>query len=164
MTGWAISQTRWTSLHARVRRLTRRADSEDLLQATLLRLLERDPSVIAAGDAYVIRAARNLAIDEHRRERRARLASLPDREIDALPCAAPLPDAVILGREQVALVEAAFSRLDRRTARIFLLHRLESLPYRMIAQTLGVSISTVEKEISKALFVLTVALLDGDAP
>ncbi|GAA4481206.1 RNA polymerase sigma factor [Gluconacetobacter asukensis] len=169
MTDWAIRQTGWASLHARIRRLTGRHDSEDLLQTALLHILERGHTGIANTEAYVLRAARNLAIDEYRRERRdslvslVSLVSLPPEQADSIACPLPLPDAVVLGRQQLARLSAAFAALDARTARIFLMHRLDHLPYRTIAAQLGVSVSTVEKQISKALCVLTTALLDGDA-
>lgn len=162
MTDWAIRQTGWASLHARIRRLTGRHDSEDLLQTALLHILERGHAGIANTEAYVLRAARNLAIDEHRREYRDALVSLPPDQAEAVACPIPLPDAVLLGRQQLARITTAFTGLAPRTARIFLMHRLEHLPYRTIATRLNVSVSTVEKEISKALCILTAALLEGD--
>ncbi|MBB2203473.1 RNA polymerase sigma factor [Gluconacetobacter takamatsuzukensis] len=164
MTDWAIRQTGWASLHARVRRLTRRHDSEDLLQTALLHILERGHAGIANTEAYVLRTARNLAIDEYRRERRDCLVNLLPDQAEAIACPMPLPDAVVLGRQQLARLSTAFAALEPRTARIFLMHRLDHLPYRTIAAQLGVSVSTIEKQISKALCVLTTALLEGDAP
>ncbi|MBB2158749.1 RNA polymerase sigma factor [Gluconacetobacter sacchari] len=163
MTDWAIRQSGWASLHARVRRLTGRHDADDLLQTALLHILERGQAGIAHTEAYVLRTARNLAIDAYRRERRDGLVSLPPDQADTIACPMPLPDAVVLGRQQLARIEAAFAGLAPRTARIFLMHRLEHLPYRTIAARLDVSVSTIEKQISKALCVLTTALLEGEA-
>lgn len=164
MTDWAIRQTGWASLHARIRRLTGRHDSEDLLQTALLHILERGHTGIANTEAYVLRTARNLAIDEYRREQRDGLVSLPPDQTEAIACPMPLPDAVVLGRQQLARLSTAFTGLDARTARIFLMHRLDHLPYRTIAVQIGVSVSTVEKQISRALCILTTALLDVDPP
>lgn len=159
MAEWVLRQTGWASLHARIRHLTKRADADDLLQTALLHLLERGQGDVANTEAYILRAARNLAIDRFRREQRSNLVSLLPEHIENVASHAPLPDAVMLGREQLVQLGHAFQELDARTAGIFVLHRINNLSYRAIAKRYDVSVSTVEKSISKALCVLTSALL-----
>lgn len=156
---WCLKQSVWTSLHERVRRQSRRSDTDDLLQTALLHLFERGLDGIDHPEAYVLRTTRNLAIDRARRDSRVRFTSLDD-ETGAEPvCALPGPERILLGREQLARVRAAFVALDSRTARIFLLHRLDGLTYSAIAARMMLSVSTVEKSIARALAHLAMALV-----
>lgn len=163
MTAWAIRQTKWTSLRARIARLTGRIDADDLLQTALMHVLEREPAEIGNADAYILRAARNLAVDRFRHEKMTGTVSLTEDCAETVACTAPLPDAVVLGREQLQRVAVVFEQLDGRTARIFMMHRFDGLGYRVIAEELSVSVSLVEKSISRALCLLTSALLGLDA-
>ncbi|RUT25073.1 sigma-70 family RNA polymerase sigma factor [Asaia sp. W19] len=157
---WCLEQSVWVSLHERVRRQSRRSDTDDLLQTALLHLFERGLDGIDHPEAYVLRATRNLAIDRARREKRIRFSSLDDEAGLDPVCAAPGAERIVLGRQQLARIRAAFAELDARTARIFLLHRLDGLTYSAIAGQLVVSVSTIEKSIARALAHLALALMD----
>ncbi|WP_025823917.1 RNA polymerase sigma factor [Asaia astilbis] len=131
---WCFGQSVWMSLHERIRRQNRRPDTDDLLQTALLHLFERGLDGIDHPEAYVLRTARNLAIDRARREKRVRFSSLDADDCVEPVCATPGPERVLLGREQLERVRRAFALLDPRTARIFLMHRLDGLTYSLIAR------------------------------
>ncbi|BAT19320.1 MULTISPECIES: RNA polymerase sigma factor [Asaia] len=160
---WCLRQSVWTSLHERIRRQNRRNDTDDLLQTALMHLFERGLDGIEHPEAYVLRAARNLAIDRTRREARLRVGSLDDDTSAEPVCAAPGPERIVLGREQLRRVRTAFNALDPRTARIFLMHRLDDLTYSQIAAALSLSVSTIEKSMARALAHLAMALLTDTA-
>ncbi|WP_336945629.1 RNA polymerase sigma factor [Asaia sp. HN010] len=157
---WCLRQSVWTSLYERIRRQNRRPDSDDLLQTALLHLFERGMEGIDHPEAYVLRAARNLAIDRARREKRVGFSSLDTAEGPEPVCFQPGPERTLLGREQLERVRVAFAALDTRTARIFLMHRLDGLTYSRIARSLELSVSTIEKSIARALAHLALALMD----
>ena len=67
----------------------------------------------------------------------------------------PLQDEVLAARARLERVSQGLNRLTPRTREIFLMHRLENLKYREIAQRLGISQSAVEKHIARAALFLT---------
>lgn len=137
---------------ARLRRLIQRivgdrTVAEDLAQDTFLRLNGR---VLNEGDrGLLVRTARNLAID-HLRAQRVRQTYAESTRHDAPRQDVPVDDALAARQELAGLMEA-LQVLPRRTQQIFLLNRLDGLPQPMIARMMGLSLSTVEKEIIRAL-------------
>lgn len=134
--------------------LRRRADAEDVLQETYARLLsgvplDRDE---ARCRAYVFKIATNLAHDRYRR--RTELA-LEDRPPEDQPWSAGDAPEVIVDFEQAfAIVKKTLLELKPRCRRVFLLRVSEELGYTEIADRLGVSKRTVEREMQHALEVL----------
>jgi RNA polymerase sigma-70 factor (ECF subfamily) len=67
----------------------------------------------------------------------------------------PLQDEVLAARIRLKRVEEGLSRLSPRTREVFLMHRLDNLKYREIAEKLDISQSAVEKHIARAALALT---------
>jgi RNA polymerase sigma-70 factor (ECF subfamily) len=61
------------------------------------------------------------------------------------------PERVLSGRESLERVVSALQELGERTRDVFVLCRLENMKQAQIAQVLGISVSAVEKHLSKAL-------------
>jgi RNA polymerase sigma-70 factor (ECF subfamily) len=57
-------------------------------------------------------------------------------------------------------MELALRRLDRTTREVFLLHRLDSLPYPEIAGLLGITVEEVEACVARAMRRLADAVSD----
>ena len=57
-------------------------------------------------------------------------------------------------------IDAAIDNLPERCRLVFVLSRFEELSYRQISEQLGISMKTVENQISKALKSLRIALAD----
>ncbi len=140
-----------------IRRVTRRArgqaDAEDLLQSAWLRLERyRAEHIVENPKAFLVRAAVNIGIDDNRHER-----VLPrEREDRAAEIAsdAPLQDEVIVARARLERVKEGLAKLTPRTREVFLMHRLDDMKYREIAEALGISQSAVEKHIARAALFL----------
>lgn len=141
---------------ALARFLTRRMGcaetAQDLTQETWLRIAR-----VGGGEdicnprAYLFRIAANVAADHRRAEIRRRLA--PD-EVDnllAVPDETPGPEAVAEARSDVAALREALAELPERRREILILNRLQGMTQRAIAEKLGLSTRTVEKEIQRAL-------------
>ncbi|WP_255408984.1 RNA polymerase sigma factor [Caulobacter sp. BP25] len=140
----------------RIARITRDpAGAEDVVQSAMVRMLEyRRDKAVANPEAFVARAAVNLAIDE-RRQRARRLEHGLDFITDTPADAHPLQDEVLRTRDRLARLKLGMARLSPRTREVFLLHRLEGLKYREIAEQLGITVSAVEKHVAKASLFLT---------
>lgn len=122
----------------------------DLAQDTFLRLLSRQrlPEPEQAR-GYLACTAKRLVIDLYRRRRieAAYLEQLNQR-----------PNIQVPSEETRALIIEALLELDQqldtlpaKVRQAFLMNRLDGLGYREIAEHLGVSVSSVEKYIARAL-------------
>jgi RNA polymerase sigma factor (sigma-70 family) len=132
--------------------------AEDLIQELYLRLMQVPPSAeIANADAYLYRLAFNLMIDQKRSSVRRQLredawTSVTGFERDGAPVAQePGADRLLIAKQDLACVLAIVGRLPEQTQRVFRLHKLEELSYREVAVRLGITVSTVEKHMTRAL-------------
>ena len=144
------------------------AEAEDLAQDVLTNAL-RHATWTSAEQAkgYIFRAAVNRWRDHQRKARTHGVSVEWNEAIEAdLACASSngekSPEHVLVVEQELKSVAAALSRLNERTRHIFLLIRVERMKQAEVAQLLGVSISTVEKELVKALAHLARCLKHGD--
>lgn len=122
----------------------------DLAQDTFLRLLRRvDPVSVRQPRAYLRRVAHGLAVDfiRHRDVERAYLEVLASFDAAVMPS----EEERALTIETLVRIEAMLDGLPARARAAFLMSRLEGLGYREIAERLGVSLSTVEKDMGGAI-------------
>ncbi len=132
------------------RRLGCAARAADLSHDVYVRLLGREAlPPMAEPRAYLARIAHGLVIDHYRREAVERawletLAALPQED-------APSPEQHVAIVDALARLDALLAGLKPRVRQVFTLSRLEELSYPAIAAQLGVSLSTVEKDMALAL-------------
>lgn len=131
--------------------------AEDCIQELWLRLSASSPTgPIASPTSYIFRAATNVIIDRRRSETQARKrdhewADLADRRSDrATADPTPDPEASLMSRQNLALVERQLRTLPPRALAIFRRHRLDGVTQRQIADEMGVSSSTVENDLRLA--------------
>lgn len=131
-------------------RLNNAADAADLAHDTFVRVLQRRqaPSLLEPR-AYLRTIARGLVIDlwRHRDIEQAWLetvAQLPEGE-------APSPEVTALAIEALVAIDRLLDALPTRMRSIFLMAQLDGLPCPRIAERMGVSLSTVERDLAKAL-------------
>lgn len=148
-----VSREFWNRLVREVRSRTRgRADPEELLQAAYLRLARyRAEHAVENVAAFLVRTAVNIGVDNYRHDRF--IADAPPDEAGVCENS-PLQDEVLAARARLERVREGLSRLTPRTREIFLMHRLDGMKYREIADRLGISQSAVEKHIAKAALFL----------
>ena len=149
-----VSREFWNRLIREVRNRTRgRADPEELLQAAYLRLVRyRSKHAVENTGAFLVRTAVNIGIDNYRHDRF--IAEVAPEDVGARENS-PLQDEVLAARARLERVREGLARLTPRTREVFLMHRLDDLKYREIAERLGISQSAVEKHIAKAALFLT---------
>lgn len=141
-----------------LRRVNNRAEAEDLTQEVFVRLLGATSLAgIEQADAFVFRVASNLLRDRTRKAKRWRWftkSALDDQVIEQLVKESVEdrePERVLMGRETLAEVLKALDELGERTRDIYLLFRLEAMKQQEIAALHGISPSTVEKHVMRAV-------------
>lgn len=149
-----VNREFWNDLIRQVRLRTRGSgDAEELLHAAYLRLLRyRAQQTVGNVAAFLVRTAVNIGVDNYRHERF--IADIAPDDVE-MPENSPLQDEVLASRARLERVREGLSRLTPRTREIFLMHRLDDMKYREIAERLGISQSAVEKHIAKAALFLT---------
>jgi len=126
------------------------ADAEDVLHDLWQRILVAPAAPVAEPISYLFRAAENLMRDRHRsavsRERR----ESEWQDSDGEPQAPPGGERVLIAHERLRQAEAVLEGLGTRAATVFRRYRLDGMGQAVIARELGVSLSTVEKDLQKA--------------
>jgi len=136
------------------RRVRSSSEAEDLTQEVFLRMVRRlGAAPIENIEAFVFRTAVNLLRDRSRRGK-----TLASREVDFAQRHGEVddlsPERVFDSRQSLSIVVEVLGELDERTRDAFILHRLEGMKHAQVAELLGVSVSSVEKYIVKALTLL----------
>ncbi|KVN86681.1 RNA polymerase subunit sigma-24 [Burkholderia ubonensis] len=144
--------SRYAYLVKRLERVTGSRDgAADALHETWLRLENANVSTqVTNADAYILGMANNVAIDQHRRERRhlhdddvETLLELPDEVAD--------PERIVAARRKVDALKDVLRGLPPRRRAILLAARVDGLLNREIAERFGISLRLVESELSAAM-------------
>jgi len=142
-----------------VRRLARIVGSEpvaeDVAQSLYLRVqrIEDDPP-IGNKRSFLFRLASNLAVDHIRAERSHAKLQAEAQAFLWSESAAPDSEQIATARVELARVLKAAAMLPEPTRTIFRLHRFEGLRQSEVAGRCGVSVTTVEKHVRRALAIL----------
>lgn len=131
-----------------------RAHAEDLVQEAWLRFDEAaDSQLLKEPLAYLYRIVRNLAVDGRRRLGREHqvIASGLDVIADIAPDDKPSAEAVILYKEEYALVMEAIAGLPERTRIAVEMHRFGGRKLKEIAAHLGISVPLAHVLVSEGI-------------
>jgi RNA polymerase sigma-70 factor (ECF subfamily) len=141
------------------KRVFSRNEAEDLTQEVFVRLLHHpDRHDGQTVDAYVFTIAANLLRDRAKSVSGAhdRASQNVDLLVETGHYSPSLiedrdPERVLVGKEAIEDVLEALGELGERTRDVFILARLEAMQHREIADLYGISVSSVEKMIMKAM-------------
>lgn len=129
-------------------------DAEDLLQDMWMKLEAKDLGPIADPLPYLYRTANNLMLDRYRSATRRGKREQDWAEGAGGVMADPSEDIAVDERmilaERLQEAEAVLRDLGPRVELVFRRFRIEGVGQRMIAEELGVSLTTVEKDLQKA--------------
>ena len=125
-------------------------EAEDVLQDLWQRIHSVPSQPVTEPVSYLFRAAENLM-----RDRRRSQVSRERRQHDwyeAGPTADELPqgERALIARERLRAVDHVLSGLGHRVDRVFRRYRLDGVGQAAIAAELGISLSSVEKDLQKA--------------
>jgi RNA polymerase sigma-70 factor (ECF subfamily) len=129
-----------------------RSDVEDLRQDVYMRVCDAAMEQIPhPAKPFVLAVARNLLIDRVRREHIVSIEAVEN--LDALNVATddPGPDQNLMAREELRRLQLALDKLPRRLRAPVVMRKIEGLSRREIAQRLGVSEKTVEKQLTQGV-------------
>jgi RNA polymerase sigma factor (sigma-70 family) len=144
------------------------AEAEDVLQEVHLKLWAEKIGPVDQPRAYLYKMTNNHFL-LHRRtaNRRAHREGAwmvvrggEQPEVDDHPSA----EAGLIAREQLAILQRVLDALPERTRTIFRRFRIDDEPQRQIAADVGISVSAIEKHLTRAYEVIAAAKLrmDGD--
>ena len=125
--------------------------AEDLTQEVFARLIKRQLNGIESAEAYLFTTASSVIID-HARRAKVRCEGEHDPIEDfELESGVPTPARVFAGKEALNRVAGILDELPDRTREIFVLSRLEGLTNTQLAVRYGISVSSIEKHMTRAL-------------
>ncbi|WP_129781954.1 sigma-70 family RNA polymerase sigma factor [Peristeroidobacter soli] len=130
------------------------ADLEDLLQETYARLLSLPSERRLRVDAiqrFALTTARNVAIDWMRRRRVVPIDAVEDLDsLYAEHCESRV-DEIVNAHQELLRLAAVVAELPARCAEVFTLRKVYGWSQKEIANHFGISISTVEAHLVKAV-------------
>lgn len=135
-------------------------DAQDIAQDAQLRLLRYRGHDAGTLRPLLYRIALNLVRDRWRQHsaQRRELMQVQTLDVAILAQEQPGPDQLAMQRQELQRVREAIATLPAHCRGVYLLNRVEGMSYPEIARHLGVSVKAVEKQISKALALLRLAM------
>jgi RNA polymerase sigma factor (sigma-70 family) len=134
-------------------------DARDLVQEVFARMMSTEGwRAITNPQAFMVRTLRNLAIERLRRSKIVDFQQFADADHLDVPDESPDPQRIAEGREAMSHFGWALDQLPERCRTVFVRRRIEEQSPREIAADLGVSLSTLEKRLARAIELLTRAL------
>jgi RNA polymerase sigma-70 factor (ECF subfamily) len=134
--------------------------AEELAQETLFRVWQKasrfDPALASVG-VWIFRIARNLRIDQQRRDKSSQGFQQDPSDEPEQPRAT---DVVLMGEEREARLREALGSLSDEQAKIVQMSFFHEKPHAEIARELGVPLGTVKSRIRLAMTRLRVLLGD----
>jgi RNA polymerase sigma-70 factor (ECF subfamily) len=111
--------------------------------------------------AYLFTTARNQLINAARRARIVSIDLVADLEASPVLEDEVTPERCLSARDELRRVQAALERMPERRREIVMLKKIEGLSQNEIAGRLGVSVSTVEKQLSSGMRFIADWMLGG---
>lgn len=130
----------------------------DLTQETFLRYAELGSSAgatISSERSYLYRMAHNLAVDHARQRLRRKTDVASEADLAHVADDRPTLEDEADARQRLERLRLIVDELPELTRRIFILNRIDGLTYSQVAARLGISDSSVQKHLAKALFHVT---------
>jgi RNA polymerase sigma-70 factor (ECF subfamily) len=144
--------TRWA--HGRLPALARDiADTDDLVQVTLLRALNHLEEFEANGSGSFLAYLRQILLNEVRAELRKRQRGVTkvDLETQVLPDESASVVEQLVGYERLRTYEQGLAQLDRRDQELIVMRLEFGMSYNEIGVEVGADPNTVRMRISRAL-------------
>ncbi|HEV7322677.1 MAG TPA: sigma-70 family RNA polymerase sigma factor [Ensifer sp.] len=126
-----------------------RHDGEDVVQNAYLRMVKVDSRTVEHPRSYLFKAARNAAIDFRIKLEREWSRRVEFDQADALSSPEDFSQRLEF-RDRVATLSVLLNELPLACRTAFIMNKVEGHSHREIAETLGVSVSMVEKHILRA--------------
>ncbi len=127
-------------------------DIDNIVQEALSRVLKaRGGGAIRSAQALLFTTARNLALDTVRRQHVVQFAPLTDFDDSSVLQDTTDVLATVTKQEELELLTKAVQSLPERLRRIVTLRTVYGLTHKQIAERMGLSLSSVDKQMAQAL-------------
>ena len=113
---------------------------------------------IVSPRSYAFQTAQSLILRDLRRGRIVRMETTDDIERMGYAIDEPSPERQVSARQELRRAREAIARLPAKCREAFTLRKLEGLSQRDVARRMGISESTVEKHVGRALRTLMCAM------
>lgn len=134
-------------------------EAEDIVQDTLVRVISTsDWSNIGSPEAFAKTTLRHLVFDKLRRRRLVHFSLFGNIDQMALIHEDPNPETVVLGKDELRHLAELVAALPFHCRRVFTLRKVYGFSNAAIAEQLGITVSTVEKHLAKALLLCSEGL------
>jgi RNA polymerase sigma factor (sigma-70 family) len=128
------------------------AEAEDLAHDVMVRALTHAHwKTEAEAKGYLFRSAVNRWRDRHRRQLTQGVTVSWDEDTATESGAGNSPERVLIGEEELGRVVEALQTLSPRTRSVLMLVKLENMKIASVASTLGISVRTVNNDLTRAL-------------
>ncbi len=146
-------------LRVLARRLGSIDEAEEILQEAFINFDRAARTEdISNPDGYLMKVALNLAVDRIRQDasrRRREESWFETNSADRLGCdhvaAIPQQDQALAAKQNMARLTRCLGELSPKVRTAFILHKIQGMTHDETAQEMGLSKSTVEKHIMKAM-------------
>lgn len=109
--------------------------------------------------AWLVTLTHNKAISYLRKEEKLDYTISCDRiETVQIPSSLQTPDDQIISSEEIAKINNIIQTLPPKCKMVFLLAKIEHLPYKEISKLLNISVKTINLHVAKALESISMAL------
>jgi RNA polymerase sigma-70 factor (ECF subfamily) len=144
-------------------RLALEADRDDIIQDLMIRLLRIEnlesklTSDSANAKAYLLSIAANLVKDLYRHKQVRGVHS--DDALGIISSDSDNPEKRLSSQQTLTKVSEVLDSVKPVQKEAFLSNRLDNKSYRQISEEMGVSVSTIERHISKVLLALRIKVV-----
>ncbi len=139
-------------------RLRNEAMAEDIVQEVWLKIEKSTtPEVIDNPDGYLFTIANRLCLDVIRQQKRQKVreekwTEQTTTKLDGIATSQEQDaESMLLQAERIRKVRLAISKLPTKSQQAFKLHRMQEMSHKEVAAEMGISVSTVEKHIIRAM-------------
>ncbi|MEM1136146.1 MAG: RNA polymerase sigma-70 factor [Bacteroidota bacterium] len=145
-------------------------DAKEIVADTFIKVWEKRKLLkeVKDIDAYLYVLVRNLSLDFLRKaSSKQKFLKLDETDLQKYKKTITTPESIYLNTELKTILNEALIQLPERQFLAFQLLRVENKSYKEVAKELGISVSAVEKLISKAVNKLSKVLTEymfKDAP
>ncbi len=151
----ALYERHVAGVHALARSIVGETEgAEDVTQTTFLRAWKELPRLRdrAAFRVWIRQTARRASVDELRRRGSHRAASLDqvEEEGEAVASDDAAPEDLVLSTERTERIRRAVDTLPEHQRSVVVLHHLDGLEVREVAEVLGVPFGTVLSRLARA--------------
>ncbi len=152
------------ALRRRLRRMAPAGvDVDDIASEALVRAYTTEAYArIDRGRGFLFTIARNLLTDLARRRAVVSFDLVADLDAMAVVDEAPSSEAVVSARDELRRLQKVVDGLPPQCRRVFLMRRIDELPLAEIAGRLALSVSTVEKHLSRAMALVSRGMAESE--